>query len=95
MSNYANEAGEPYMTAAQLRFEAELDEQSAYERQFDDFYDNEPADYYDECDECGDFALDTRTGVCEDCGAGEAADDFPLSVEYGGEDSWLDGSYEE
>jgi len=41
-----NEAGEPYMTAAQLRFEAELDEQSAHERMMDDFYDSD--EYYDD-----------------------------------------------
>jgi hypothetical protein len=35
MSNYANEAGEPYMTAAQLNFEAALDEQYAEEAWFD------------------------------------------------------------
>ena len=51
---YYNEAGEPIMDAAAARLEASLDEQSAYERQFDDDdyypdYDDEPAD--DEDDE--------------------------------------------
>lgn len=50
---YFNEAGEPIMDAAAARLEASLDEQSAYERQFDDDdyyadYEDEPADDEDD-----------------------------------------------
>lgn len=43
---YFNEAGEPIMDAAAARLEASLDEQSAYESQFDD--DDRWLDYEDE-----------------------------------------------
>lgn len=58
MSNYANEAGEPYMTAAALRFEAELDAQSAEERWMDPY--DEPDYDDDECDV--DYDLDAHNG---------------------------------
>ena len=51
---YQNEAGEYLMTAAEMRFEAALDEQSAHERDYDydgAYDDGGPYDYdYDDCD---------------------------------------------
>ena len=42
MSSIYNADGEPMLTAAELRFEAELDELSAWERWYDeDYYDPE------------------------------------------------------
>ena len=61
MSNWMNEAGEPYMTAAQLAFEASLDEQSAYDRQFDDYYD----DRGDFCYDCGGYIDQHSECDCE------------------------------
>lgn len=52
MSNYMNEAGEPYMTAAALRFEASLDEQYAYERMSDEFYNDFADEDYNDPDDC-------------------------------------------
>ena len=76
-----NEAGEPYMTAAALRFEAELDEQSAAEREYDDFYDD--GDEPDWCRKCGDEYDENGEHECE------PVEPDPM------EDQWLDGSYEE
>lgn len=90
MSNWMNEAGEPYMTAAQLRFEAELDEQSAYERQYDDFYDRDDYDEGEECPDCGDYGLDTQSGECAFCGYVMAEDEGPVM-----EDQWLDSYMED
>jgi hypothetical protein len=70
MSNYMNEAGEPYMTAAQLNFEAALDEQSAYERQFD-------YDQYDD-DDCGDCER-SDCDWCIDNGLAEPEDDYEVA----------------
>lgn len=56
-----NEAGEPYMTAAELRFEAALDEQYAYERAMD------PDAYY------GDYDYDPEDVDPEDCDHGDAS----------------------
>ena len=66
MSGYFNEAGEPLMDAAAMRFEAELDAQSASEamedRWLDDdgFYDEDGGDedYEDEPDPIEDQWLD-------------------------------------
>ena len=82
MSDYFNEAGEPYMDAAAMRLEQELDAQSAAERFEESWYDE---DYYDECDEdhqCEDCGRCVDACVCDD------RNDEP-------EDAWLDGSYEE
>ena len=59
-----NEAGEPYMTAAQLNFEAALDQQSAEEAWFD----RQESGYYDdECPDCGeDHDEDEPCDVDED-----------------------------
>src|SRR4051812_4222137 len=98
MSNYANEAGEPYMTAAQLRFEAELDAQSAEERYYDEadnLYGDEPEE--GECCANGDLNRVNGVWVCAWCGeepTGADADTAGID-NFGGEDSWLDGSYEE
>ena len=93
MSNYANEAGEPYMTAAALNFEAALDEQYAAERYLDDdeFFGDGPD--CDTCEDDEDYAI-SEHGGCPDCGLGVpfAEQDRDL---YMVEDSWLDGSYEE
>ena len=93
MSNYANEAGEPYMTAAALNFEAALDEQYAAERYLDDdeFFGDEPED--GECCANGDRnRLHDGTWVCSWCGEEDPeSDDEPDFME----DQWLDGSYEE
>jgi hypothetical protein len=92
MSNYANEAGEPYMTAAQLNFEAALDEQSAYERQFDYDYADDPEW---ECETaCGEYADDKVNGrwLCQTCineGVEPDDDDFVM------EDQHLDGYWED
>jgi hypothetical protein len=53
MSNWQNEAGEPYMTAAELRFEAELDDMAAYERAMD------PDAFY------GDYEPDVDPSTCK------------------------------
>ena len=84
MSNYGwtNADGEPIMDGAAYRFEQELDAQSAYERQFDDFYDNEPDEY------CEGDADDCPFGGCVECD-GDMSEPMPM------EDQWLDGSYEE
>lgn len=67
-----NEAGEPYMTAAQLRFEAELDDYYAWERANDpDLFYN-----YDEVEvdpaDCshGDCSSTAETSIweCDICG---------------------------
>lgn len=83
MSDYFNEAGEPYMDAAAMRLEQELDAQSAAERFEESWYD------YDEPD-----------AWCKRCGE-EGHEDYEhdeyVAAAYvgGGEDEWLDGSYEE
>lgn len=79
MSNWMNDEGEPYMTAAELRFEAELDEQSAAERYLDDdqFFGEEPEDCDpfnsycvnddDDCETCAQFWLEFHAeGALED-----------------------------
>lgn len=82
-SNWRNDAGEPYMTASALNFEAALDEQSAYERQFDD-YDNNYEKYDD--DECGDCGLDD-CDWCIDNGLVDAPDGYDVdedaAMEFG------------
>lgn len=81
MSNYFNEAGEPLMDGAAMRYEMYLD--STYEPE-PDYFLNEGV-YYEECDE---------DHQCEDCG--ECVDACICDDrDEGGEDSWLDGSYEE
>lgn len=84
MTNYGwtNEDGEPIMSGEAYRFEQALDAQSAEERYMDDdqFFGSD--DEY-VCDGCG--AEDE-----EDCTCDEDQDYY-----QGGEDAWLDGSYEE
>lgn len=108
MSNYANEAGEPYMTAAALNFEAALDEQSAYERQFDyDFdYDDEPE--ADDPHSCTDntSSEDGNVWRCDQCdhllvgtpedGFAGSEDAYPVDDEGPVmEDQWLDSYMED
>ncbi len=79
MSDYFNEAGEPLMDGAAMRYEMYLD--STYEPDPDDFYNSE--DDFIECldDECDEDVRDCgHDGITEDVGM---------------EDEWLDGSYEE
>jgi hypothetical protein len=71
MSNWMNEAGEPYMTAAELRFEAALDEQAAYDRMADAFYaDDEfaPCERNPELCEGGDLDRTEDGAECAWCG---------------------------
>lgn len=83
MSNWMNEAGEPYMTAAQLRFEAELDEQSWHERQAD-YYMNDDYGYEPEwCRKCGEEE--------DENGEHECSYDEPDPIE----DQWLDSYMED
>jgi len=92
-NSWMNADGEPIMDGAAWRFEQQLDMESAQERMYDDFYDNEPADYYDECPNCeGEYSLNTLTGKCEDC---EYGNDYLDDESFVMEDQWLDGSYEE
>jgi len=110
-SNWRNEAGEPYMTAAALNFEAALDEQSAYERQFDYDY-NDYDDYEPEADaphSCTDntSSPDGETWYCDQCeqaltgtpedGFEGTLDAYPVvGGDYEGmEDQWLDGYMED
>jgi hypothetical protein len=81
MSDYFNEAGEPYMDAAAMRFEQELDAQSAAERFEESWYDYEEPDVW--CKRCGEEGHEA-----EDC------DNEPEDYNEP-EDAWLDGSYEE
>lgn len=94
-SNWQNEAGEPYMTASQLAFEAALDEQSAMEQWEDRFYDEAPPEDED-CERCG--SDEHPTDECDE----EEEEDYDLSGSHDDavgpdemEDAWLDGSYEE
>lgn len=50
MGYYTNDAGEPIMDAAAARLEAELDDMSAFDSQFDDWDDfpDDPRDYDEE-----------------------------------------------
>lgn len=76
---------ENYMTDAELRFEADLDAQGAEERFEESWYEDfegEPDVY---CNACGSFEHDD-----DECEEVFDDDDF-----QGGEDAWLDGSYEE
>lgn len=70
-TGYYNEAGEPMMTAEQARFEAALDEQSAYERYYDPDYQDAEQERFDcfmeeqyerqmegECPACGAYECD-------------------------------------
>lgn len=73
MSNWMNEAGEPYMTHAQLAFEAALDEQDAIERAENHFYEDwgyEEDDVDPEDCEHGDASHSRKTDIwtCDICG---------------------------
>jgi hypothetical protein len=67
-SHFYNEAGEPMQDGPSMRYEMQLDAESAYERAYDDYFEGYWADYEpDEPDEiftcnwCGDeFDSDTR-----------------------------------
>lgn len=88
MSNYYNEAGEPLMDGAAMRYEMYLD--SMYEPDPYDEYDEYDYPEWDDCDVCeSDGVVDPSTGVCTDCGAGE--DDEPHMPE----DAGLDGYWED
>ena len=90
MYGWQNEAGEPYMDAAALRLEAELDALSAAERYEEQWYEFGYDDGGDECDVDNDLEAgwcwthDQSATLCDD---GEEYD-FP-------EDAHLDGYYEE
>ena len=82
MSNYFNDAGEPLMDGASMRYEMYLD--STYEPDPDYFLNQYvERECHGDPDEC-------PYGGCEDCDTIPDPDDYA-----GGEDSWLDGSYEE
>jgi hypothetical protein len=80
MSNYFNDAGEPLMDGASMRYEMYLDSQDDYYDEPDYYLNNDvERDCHGDPDEC-------PYGGCGDCDDVEAD---PM------EDQWLDGSYEE
>lgn len=93
MTSYQNEAGEYLMDGAAIRFEQQLDYDYAEEQARMAYDEDYFRDYRDEepewCHGCGEEVDDLDAHECEE------DDDFDQSIEYGDEDSWLDGSYEE
>lgn len=68
MSDWRNDDGEPMMTAAALRLEAELDALSAYDRAMDaDYFPGDDVDCAVPCDSGDRDSVDGRA-VCPWCG---------------------------
>ena len=74
MSNYFNEAGEPLMDGAAMRYEMYLDSMDDAGDASARFYDNEPDEDCDECPECGGYL--PEGGHCWECGFSYADDDY-------------------
>lgn len=100
MTTNRNEDGEFLMTAAELRFEAYLDDEPR-EPDFDEWGDDWPEE--DDTLPCG---CESGSCYCDDDGLTDVeADAMTLRDAgwgtdedygyYGSEDAWLDGSYEE
>jgi hypothetical protein len=99
-NSWMNADGEPIMDGAAWRFEQQLDldmERERFMEPWDDFYDNEPADEWEECGVCPKGVIDPDDGLCVDCGAHmDAVDENDdMDEPFVMEDQWLDGSYEE
>jgi hypothetical protein len=87
MSNYYNEAGEPLMDGAAMRYEMYID--SMYEPDPDEYYDSYDEGDYDECPNCDDEGMDPQSGECAYCGYTMGDEpDVP-------EDQWLDSYMED